>query len=467
MDLKSPKKYKEEYLKLLTEDGSFNNIVEELVDKKEEEPISIFKYLNPEATPNYYDEQRQMSEILLDINAVNSGINELKTKIQDIFTEFDECAKLLNDSLNTEISRIKDVSILCGTNSPYNTVWPVNAENMDETVSTVEIFNNDVFCAHQSEMEKTKYQIVSVIGNGYDGNSFVYKDGAFENETDNYDNLEYILDDNDLTAFEYSRLCTDDKTEIVDGIINYDNKDVEVTITLMAENPASQISILSETEDLLIERIEYGNDGINFSKIEREHIYINDKNKGYEKADYIYGTGIICFPASRYIRLTLSSNAKTTDRIAYQQDEIVIFKPFTRRKKIRINNIKLFSGNYSDGVFISEDLIDDGNVGAVSLFMNQYIPDHFTKDDYIQCSLIVNGKEYNIDPANIPGKNKINIIRYSDKNNSPSTSDNTELIMETIKSLIVKIKIKAFNRSETPYVSNIKLCLGKGKKNEE
>lgn len=466
MDLKSPKKYKEEYLKLLTEDGSFNNIIEELVAKKEEEPISIFRYLNPEATPNYYDEQRQMSEILLDINAVNSGINEIKSKIQDIFTEFDSCAKLLNDTLNTEISRIKDVSILCGANSPYNTVWPINAENMDSTVSTVEAFNNEVFTAHLGEMKDTKYQIISVIGNGYDGNSFVYKDGAFENETDNCDNLEYILDDNDLTAFEYSRLCTDDKTEIIDGIINYDDKNVEVIITLMAESPASQISILSETEDIMIEKVEYGNDGINFSKLDREPICINDKNKGYEKSDYIYGTGIICFPASRYIRLTLSSDTKATDRIAYKQDDTIIFKPFTKRKRVRINNIKLFSGSYSDGVFISNDLIEDGNVGAVSLFMNQYIPDHFTKDDYIQCSLIVNGTEYDIDPANIPGKNKINIIRYSDKNSSPSTSDNTKIILETIKSLIVKIKIKSFNNSETPYISNIKLCLGKGRKNE-
>lgn len=464
MDLKSPGKYKEEYLKLLVEDGTFNDIIKELINKKEESPISMFKYLNPEETPDYFDEQRQMSEILLDINSINSGIKEIKNKIQDIFTEFDDCAKLLDDALNTEISRIKDVSILCGSNSPYNTVWPINADTMDTTISTVKELNSKTFGAHLNQMKNTKYEIISIIGNGYNGNSFVYKDGSFENETDNYDNLEYIRDDNDLTAFEYSRLCTTEKSEEIDGIINYDDKSIEVVMTLMAEDGASQLNILSETEDLLIEKIEYGNNGIDFTEIKREPFYINDKSKGYEKADYVYGNGVICFPNSKYIRLTLSSNTKTSDQIAYKEDEAVIFKPFTRRKKIRINNIKLFSGVYSDGIYISKDLIEDGNIGTVSLFMNQYIPDHFTKDDYIQCSLIVNGTEYNIDPANIPGKNKINIIRYSDKNISPSTSDNTKLILETIKSLIVKIKIKSFNKSETPYISNIKLCLGKGNK---
>ena len=43
-----------------------------------------------------------------------------------------------------------------------------------------------------------------------------YNDNAFEIESNDYSNLDYIKDDSNVTSYEYSRLVTTDKTEAID-----------------------------------------------------------------------------------------------------------------------------------------------------------------------------------------------------------------------------------------------------------
>ena len=97
-------------------------------------------------------------------------------------------------------------------------------------------------------------------------------------------------------------------------------------------------------------------------------------------------------------------------------------------------------------------------VDKISLFATEYIPDHFPENEYIKYYLIINGIEYPVVPANT-GKKGINIIKYSEE--SSAVSEEIQLVHETIKTVVLRVVITPFQRKETPYVSNIKLCIGK------
>ena len=107
------------------------------------------------------------------------------------------------------------------------------------------------------------------------------------------------------------------------------------------------------------------------------------------------------------------------------------------------------------------NMLESGSVDKISLFASEYIPDHFNATiEYIKYYLAVNGTEYEIVPVN-SGREGISLIKYSEVNDSSAESNKIKLIEETIKNARLRVSIKTHNDKETPYVSNLKLCLGK------
>ena len=64
----------------------------------------------------------------------------------------------------------------------------------------------------------------------------------------------------------------------------------------------------------------------------------------------------------------------------------------------------------------------------------------------------------NISPVNSSSSGKT-IIKFKDI--EVEENEYSYLLKETIKTIKVKITIRPFNKKETPFVSNIKLCMGK------
>ncbi len=148
--------------------------------------------------------------------------------------------------------------------------------------------------------------------------------------------------------------------------------------------------------------------------------------------------------------------------MAVENNEGEIF-PYsnTKCKAIRINSIRLYSSEYEDAELESVNMLESGSVDKISLFATEYIPDHFNTDlDYIKYYLVINGTEYKIVPIN-SGREGISLIKYSEVTDSSAKSNKIKLIEETIKDARFRVSIKTHNGNETPYVSNLKLCLGK------
>ena len=129
MELTSPGTIKDAYLQILAEDEKCNDIFKELVNRNEKKPILTVKYLNGEDTPDYDNEQRELSEIMLDLNVINNSAVETKNKIAELLSLIDTQADLIMDSIEKESDRIMDINMLCGINSEYNMSIPIYTSN--------------------------------------------------------------------------------------------------------------------------------------------------------------------------------------------------------------------------------------------------------------------------------------------------------------------------------------------------
>lgn len=460
MELTSPGIIKDAYLQILAEDEKYNDVFKELVNRDEKKPILTVKYLNGENTPDYDNEQRELSEIMLDLNVINNSAVEIKNKVAELLSLIDTQADLIMDSVEKESDRIMDINMLCGINSEYNMSIPVYTSNF---TGNFEAINDRTIGANLTNQSTVDYTVVSVSGNGYSGNNYVYNNNVFETESNDYSNLDYIKDDSNVTSYEYSRLVTTDKTEVIDQLINYDSKEAECVLTLMSVNSFNRIYIDAAGDNLTVKNIETSQDGISFTSRLTNPLRINNKEDLYNNLNYIYGSGTLCFPYSYYVRITLSNDDIEDDSIAIQnEDETdITLYPNTRRKKIRINTVKLYNSNYTDTSVTSEELLEAGSVDKIGLFVNQYIPDHFFSDtEYITYYLIINGTEHQVVPVN-SSADGIKLIKFSESEDSTIAQNYVENITETIKSAQIKINIKTYNNTESPYISNIKLCLGK------
>lgn len=149
---------------------------------------------------------------------------------------------------------------------------------------------------------------------------------------------------------------------------------------------------------------------------------------------------------------------------ALQNAEVTIPLEGAQRHVIRINDITAFTSTYDEESYLETKELVTGPVDCIAVFANEYYPPTFPTDatvygveDYLTYFLTVNGTEYQIVPINSQKKG-IKMIRYS---NYTLTEDYTTHIAEPVKSASLKVKFRTPNPSYTPYLSNIKVCLGK------
>lgn len=142
----------------------------------------------------------------------------------------------------------------------------------------------------------------------------------------------------------------------------------------------------------------------------------------------------------------------------------VISLPKAKRHVIRINDIMSFKNTFTTDSYLETEELIINPVDCIAVFANEYLPPTFPTNasvynyvDYLTYFLTVNEKEYEIVPVN-SHKIGTKIIRYS---NYTFTENYTIHIKEPIKSARLKVRFLTPNESYTPYLSNLKVCLGK------
>lgn len=127
-----------------------------------------------------------------------------------------------------------------------------------------------------------------------------------------------------------------------------------------------------------------------------------------------------------------------------------------RRHAIKINGISAKGNQYATTTTRRSRQLITEPVESMALFCNEYVPSHFPNSDYIKYILTINGTDHEIVPINSERNGK-KIVRTTDVGYA---SDYVLYLSESIKSAYLTIIIKTPNKTETPYISNLKVLIG-------
>ena len=142
------------------------------------------------------------------------------------------------------------------------------------------------------------------------------------------------------------------------------------------------MKVSSDFDNLVVQDILYStDDGNTYISCLDNPISINNLFGIYNDSNYIYGSGIICFPSTNYLKIVLSSTkASEVDKIAFTSldtvdannpIETIILLNEVKRHVIRINDLSILSGTYRTGTKMqSKELISEP-IESIAIFASE------------------------------------------------------------------------------------------------
>lgn len=245
---------------------------------------------------------------------------------------------------------------------------------------------------------------------------------------------------------------------------NTDTSESKCTVTLKFNEITNEIAIKSTLDKLKVTAIKYSKDNITYTDLNVLPFTLNNKEDSYKNQGYIYGSNIIAFPDSLYLKITFESIGYLDEKICFERvvaednttNAITTYVPTAKRHVIRINDIETKRKRYAKtSVFKTDELITNKNdIYAISIFANIYLPNNLP-EDYVKFTLTVNGSDYEVLPIN-SYSNGTKIIRFSQ---GKIPVEYTKYIGEKITSAYLTVTIKSKEKI-TPYINNLKVLLG-------
>lgn len=419
----------------------------------------------------------ELIKIQNDLIRADNALISAGQQVYNLMTNTISRLNNVHEKIMTEKERYQDMQMLCNKYNDYDNVRILTDDDFEGSYSC----DKGDFSSLITKSQNVGLDIVSITGNGYEGNKYVYKDYVYSNTVLDTSIRSNLIDDKITSYYEYSRITVNNTEDATISDFNRDNKEAQCTITLQAERPINEVEIKSDDSNLLITKVSYSLDGIEFIDMDIPYITINNKLDSYENYGYIYGSGKVSFPDKvQLFRLTFQSNGYKNDTIAYQKaliteglyydetgidvnadpietyevDEVTTVVKSAQRHVIKINEIS--AGEYKYNVknkMQSVELLTQ-EVYSIAFFANVYVPQGLG-DDAIKFILTINGYDYEVVPIN-SHLNGIKVIRFSTGNgNNPYT----ERIGEKIKSAYLTVLFASTHKSSAR-VNNIKILLG-------
>lgn len=394
------------------------------------------------------------------IEEIYNTTTELADKVDTLLNRSIERLEVVSDIITSEKERLQDISMLCNAKTDYDNAIPLTdyyfAGNFE--------YQNGVFSSKTTQSTSTVATVIDVTGNGYEGNKYVLQDKNYLEDILSTSNRNAIVDNNISTYWEYSRITASNTEEDLLTDFNTDSSEAKCTITLKFDQLSNELAIKSSIEGLKVVAIRYSNDNLTYKDLNIMPFSLNNKEDSYKNQDYIYGSNIIAFPDSLYVKITFESKGYLNDTIAFNKviaennktSTLTTIVSTAKRHVIRINDIESKRKQYiKESAFKTNELITNKkDIYAISVFANIYLPNNISEDN-VSFILTINGIDYNIKPVN-SYSDGIKIIRFSQ---GKMPVEYTKYIGEKITSAYLTVVIKSKNKL-TPYINNIKVLLG-------
>lgn len=394
------------------------------------------------------------------IEEIYNITTELADKVDTLLNRSIERLETVSDIITSEKERLQDISMLCNAKTDYDNAIPLTDYYFTGNFE----YQDGVFSSKTTQSTSTVATVIDVTGNGYEGNKYVLQDKSYLEDILSTSNRNAIVDNNISTYWEYSRITASNTEEDLLTDFNTDSSEAKCTITLKFDQISNELAIKSSIEGLKVVAIRYSNDNLTYKDLNIMPFSLNNKEDSYKNQDYIYGSNIIAFPDSLYVKITFESKGYLNDTIAFDKviaendktSTLTTIVSTAKRHVIRINDIESKRKQYiKESAFKTNELITNKkDIYAISVFANIYLPNNISEDN-VSFILTVNGIDYNIKPVN-SYSDGIKIIRFSQ---GKMPVEYTKYIGEKITSAYLTIVIKSKNKL-TPYVNNIKVLLG-------
>ena len=313
MDRSFVKSLREVHAAKYAEEGNTERAREIATAENPYSPLFKPREVHPEEEPSLDELNMFLSDIGHDLTIVNKELALSGDKFKSLMEDTKLRLSKVQRDIAIEEERLRDLNMLCGDHSEFDTVETLTIDDFEGGASDIE----GVFHAAVVEDAKTRLYVTDVKGNGYEGNQYVYKNKQWLSSIRDTTDRNHMTDGSLSTAFEYSRINADESEKAVFSLMNFDNIEAECAITLTAAYPISMVQVLSDMEDIILKEVSVSDDGAVYRTVMQDEIAFNKREEIYRNQSQTFGSGIICFPASRYVKLLFRSDGYTDDKIAF------------------------------------------------------------------------------------------------------------------------------------------------------
>jgi len=275
--------------------------------------------LHPENISGVNEINESISDIARDLNIIDVEISSTAVFLDNMMKNTKTRLKQIKRDILIEQERQQDINILCNNYTDFSDVIKLTEKDFEGDFS----YEEDIMSSAILDEVEIVYSIKSILGNGYEGNEFVYTEEKFLIDTIDSSVRSNINDNNLVTYYEYSRLTANSKEEYTFPELNLDSIEASCTIHIKSETEISSLKIVSEIADISLVDIKTSSDGVHFKRNVNIQKNFNTPQKKYETATYIPGSGIVSFPLTKHIKITLQSNNSTHDEIAFVHTNII------------------------------------------------------------------------------------------------------------------------------------------------
>ena len=348
--------------------------------------------------------------------------------------------KDLRSRISAAGQKANDINVLCGNYPEFTNI--ISIEEMTESSGAYggNSMDGTFSAAYDYTSELVNYTVANVTGNGYEGNQYAVLGGKFLNDTNPASDRKLMTDSILETAYEYSRILSKNTSSDY-AIAQKDGQQAACTIEAVGAKPFNLVKIYSDSPIMLNDIAYY--DGTRYAWLDRP------AQKLTEKAGYAAIQATI--PQSLQAKISLSQTTVSSDIIGINTDSGIKLLPDADRSVIRIHAIDLISAEfYKKTVYTTGELLKAA-VDSVAVLATEYAP-----TGSIEYILTVNGKDYTVVPMNSQ-KTGTKVIRY---NAVTAEDDYVTTISEKITSASLTVCINTANSQETPFVSNLRICIG-------
>lgn len=297
----------------LTLEGKLDR-AERIVNSDTYSPIFQNQFYHPEAEPFSEEINDDLADILNDLFILEGEFVVLAQEYQNLLEESIQKIDSSRKEVMAAREKIMDLNMICGEDSGFFQVTTLTNDFFEEQ----NVINEDnMITAKPTGSSQVQCEVLDVIGNGIEGNEYVFTDDEFIYEKNFTGARESITDGNLTTIYEYQKINANKNEPYLFTDLSFDGTEAHCTITLEAKQPISSVKILSPDNEIILREVQVSSDNEEYISAMSGDMKFNKKEDMYLESSYVYESGIVAFPLSKYIKITLVSDGYTSDKIAF------------------------------------------------------------------------------------------------------------------------------------------------------